>query len=121
MRRKKRFSIKMVALGLAVVAFSASPAQAVLDEGAYGNQPMYTQPLVTADDVKHPTPVTTPQLVTADDITHPSLVPSQPTVVASDDGFQIGTLGISGIVLLLGAAGVFVAVHQTRKGKLASA
>jgi hypothetical protein len=123
MKRRKRFTIKLVALGLAVAALSAAPAQAIPDEGHDG-MPVYSQSLVTADDIGRPSPGPTnnpPQLVTADDIQHPSLVPTQPTVVASDDGFEIGSLAMSGIVLLLGAGAAFVAVHQARKGKLASA
>jgi hypothetical protein len=106
MKRRKRFTIRLVALGLAVAALSAAPAQATPDEGAYGLQPsnVQSQPLVTADDIGRPTPE-----------------PSQPTVVASDNGIETGSLAMSGIVLLLGAGAAFVAVHQTRKGRLASA
>jgi hypothetical protein len=106
MKRRKRFTIKLVALGLAVAALSAAPAQAIPDEGAYGLQPLTVQreSLVTADDIGRPTPA-----------------PSQPTVVASDGGIETGSLAMSGIVLLLGAGAAFVAVHQARKGKLASA
>jgi hypothetical protein len=104
MKRRKRFTIKLVALGLAVAALSAPPAQGKLDEGLNGLQATYTQRLVTADDV-----------------THPSQVPSQPTVVQSDNGFELGTLGVSGIVLLLGAGAAFMAIYQVRNRKLASA
>jgi hypothetical protein len=126
MKRRKRFTIKLVALGFTVAALSAAPAQAIPDEGANGLQPLavQTESLVTADDIGRPSPGPTnnvPQLFTADDIQHPSLVPSQPTVVASDDGFEFGSLAMSGIVLLLGAGAALVAVHQVRRGKLASA
>jgi hypothetical protein len=106
MKRRKRYTIKLVALGLAVTALSAAPAQAGLDEGLNGLQPLTieSQSLVTADDIGRPTPA-----------------PSQPVVVASDKGIEFGTLAMSGIVLLLGAGAAFVAVQQTRKGKLASA
>jgi hypothetical protein len=106
MKRRKRFTIRLVALGLAVAALSAAPAQATLDEGAYGLEP-YT--------------VQSQSLVTADDIGRPSPGPSQPSVVASDDGIEIGSFAMSGIVLLLGAGAALVAVHQVRKGKLATA
>ena len=46
---------------------------------------------------------------------------SQPSLISSDEGFAIGTLGMTGIVLLLGAAAAVMTVHYTRKGKLASA
>jgi hypothetical protein len=126
MRRRKRFTIRLVALGLAVAALSAPPAQAKLDEGLNGLQPPYTeQTLVTADDIGRPTPVSTPtsipQLVTADDVTHPSLASDPTVVVQSGDGFEIGTLGISGIVLLLGVGAAFMAVYQVRKVRHASA
>jgi hypothetical protein len=125
MKRRKRFTIKLVALGLAVAALSAPPAQAKLDEGLNGLQASYTQRLVTADDIVRPSPLRQQQLqqplVTADDVTHPSQVPSQPTVVQSDDGFELGTLGVSGIVLLLGAGAAFMAVYQGRNRKRASA
>jgi hypothetical protein len=122
MKRRKRFTIKLVALGLAVAALSAPPAQAKLDEGLNGLQASYTQRLVTADDIVRPSPLRQQQqpLVTADDVTHPSQVQSQPTVVQSDDGFELGTLGVSSIVLLLGAAAAFMAVYQVRNRKLAS-
>jgi hypothetical protein len=122
MKRRKRFTIKLVALGLAVAALSAPPAQGKLDEGLNGLQASYTQRLVTADDIVRPSPLRQQQqpLVTADDVTHPSQVQSQPTVVQSDDGFELGTLGVSSIVLLLGAAAAFMAVYQVRNRKLAS-
>jgi len=122
MKRRKRFTIKLVALGLAATALSAAPAQAKLDEGLNGLQPSYTQQLVTADDIGRPSPMKmrVESLVTADDVTHPSQVPSQPTVVQSDDGFEIGTIGISAFVLLLAAGAGFVAIQQVHNRKLAS-
>jgi hypothetical protein len=130
MKRRKRFTIRLVALGLAVAALSAAPAQARLDEGLNGLQPLtvHSESLVTADDIGRPTPapsqplsVHSQSLVTADDIGRPTPAPSQPIVVASDDGIETGSLAMSGIVLLLGAGAAFVAVHQARKGRLASA
>lgn len=103
MKRRKRFTIRLVALGLAVAALSAPAAQAGLDEGVNGLQPPYTERLVTADDIGRPSPVS-----------------SQPTVVQSDDGIQIWPVAMT-IVLLLGAGAAFRGVHQVRKGKLASA
>ena len=138
MKRRKRFTIKLVALGFALAALSATPAQAKLDEGLNGLQPSYTprlfmaghtqrpsplraESLVTADDIARPSPQRVDALVTADDVTHPSQVPSQPTVVQTDDGFEVGTLGISAIVLLLVAGAGFVAIQQIQNRKLASA
>lgn len=114
MRRRKRFTIRLVALGLATAAFATPTALAIPDEGLNGLQPIEVVSLRTADDVEHPSLVSTPQVVTADDVAHPSLVESQP-VVSSDDGFTITTLGISSIVLLLAAGAAFMAMHQVRR------
>lgn len=120
MRRRKRFTIKLVALGLANMALAAPTALAVPDEGLNGLQPIQVVSLKTADDVERPTPVSSPPLVTADDVAHPSLVESQP-VVSTDDGFEFTTLGITGIVLLLGGGAAFMAMYQVRKANLANA
>ena len=123
MKRRKRFTIKLVALGFAVAALSAPPAQGKLDEGLNGLQAPYTQRLATADDIVRPSPLRQQEqpLITADDVTHPRQVPSQPTVFQSGDGFELGTLGVSGIVLLLGAGAAFMAVYQVRNRKHAIA
>ena len=97
MRRRKRFTIRLVALGLATAAVATPTALAIPDEGLNGLQPIEVVSLRTADDVAHP-----------------SLAESQP-VVSSDDGFTITTLGISGIVLLLAAGAAFMAMHQVRR------
>lgn len=121
MKRRKRFTIKLVALGLAVAALSAAPAQAKLDEGLNGLQPSYTQRLVTADDIGRPTPMSPQPILTADDVTHPRQVPSQPTVFQKEGGFEGDIIGISAFVLLLGMGAAFLAVHQVRNRRLASA
>jgi hypothetical protein len=120
MRRKKRITIRLVALGLAVAALAAPPVQAGLDEGLNGLQPISIQTLTTADDIGRPSPGPTPHLVTADDVKHPSLVPNQPLAVKSDNGFEIWPVAMT-IVLLLAVGAVVSAVHQARKGRLASA
>jgi hypothetical protein len=128
MRRKKRFTIRLVALGFAVAAISAAPAQAKLDEG-YG-VPNQAEPtfVVSPDDravnLMSPTQIAPTQVVSPDDraLSRVSPVtPIQPTVTSSDDSFQIGTLGTMGIALLLAAALTLAAVYQGRRGKLASA
>jgi hypothetical protein len=123
MTRRKRFTIRLVALGFAVAALSAPTAQAIPDEGLNGLQPIEVVSMRTADDVRHPSSVASQaaSLKTADDVAHPSLVASPPTVASGDDGFSISTLGISGIVLLLGGGAAFMAVHQVRGRKMAHA
>jgi hypothetical protein len=129
MKRRKRFTIKLVALGLAVAAISASPAQAILDEGLHGLQPVYSESLVVSPDDRNVNLMPTAQIepsviVSPDDRKFSRMSPATATrtsLTSSDDGFEIGTLGISGIVLLLGAAATFVAAHQARRGKLAGA
>jgi hypothetical protein len=149
MKRRKRLTIKMVALGLAVAGIAAAPAQAKLDEGlglpkqseptlAVGSDdrgfsrmaPTQIEPnvIVGSDDRgfsrMSPTQIEPNVIVSPDDRkvsrTSPTTA-SQPSLISSDDGFEIGTLGMTGIVLLLGAGAAVVAVQHTRKGKLASA
>jgi len=104
MKRKKRITIKLVAVGLAVAALAAPPAMARLDEGL-GVQAQPATRVVSPDDRA---------------TSRVSPVPAQPSIVATDDGFELGALGMSGIVLLLGAGGAVLAVNHSRKGKLAS-
>jgi hypothetical protein len=127
MTRRKWFRIRFVALGLAVAAFSAPAAQAKLDEGL--GLPKQSEPtlIVSPDDrnvqLVTPTQVEPNIVVSPDDraIRRSEVSPSQPTAVSSDDGFELGTLGMSGIVLLLAAGGTFVAIRQVHNGRLANA
>ena len=127
MKRRNWFRIRFVALGLAVAAISAPAAQAKLDEGL--GLPKQSEPtlIVSPDDrnlqLMAPTQVEPNIVVGPDDraVRRSEVAPSQPSAISSDDGFELGTLGLSGIVLLLGAAAIFVAVRQTHNGKLASA
>jgi hypothetical protein len=127
MRRRKRFTIRLVALGLAVAAVSASPAQAYLDEGL--GMPKQSEPTLamSPDDrnlsIVSPARIEPNVVVSPDDraVQRSHVAPSQASSSASDDGFEIGTLGMSGIVLLLGAGMALLAVHEARRGKLASA
>jgi hypothetical protein len=127
MRRRKRFTIKIVALGFAVSALMAAPAQAYIDEG-YGMQKQ-TPAALGADDralVRMSTPTLEPNvIVSPDDRAVTRVSPdtiSQPHAVATtDDGFQISDFGIAGIVLLLGAAGILVAARHLQSGRLANA
>ena len=127
MRRKKRIAIRMVALGLAVAGLSAPAAQATLDEGFNGLQPLSIEPvLVTADDIGRPTAGTTQgtvdrQILSADDMVgRVTPTPSQPILVSSDGGYEFWPVTMGGMLLLLGAGVVLIAVQQTRR-KLATA
>jgi hypothetical protein len=135
MKRKKRFTIRLVALGFAVVAVSAAPAQAKLDEGlGFHWAGPAQQGMISPDDrvdrvmpgPSHQATVTglksSQQILSADDLSgRVTPVASQPSVVSSDDSFEWGTVGISGFVLLLGAVGAYLIVHHSNKGRLASA
>jgi len=134
MKRRKRFTIRLIALGLAIVAVSAAPAQAKLDEGVGFHWTSERQGTIAPDDrVNRVVPGATRlnvvalesssvQILSADDLTgRVTPKPGQPSVVASDDdGFAWGTIGMSGFVLLLGAIGTYLILHQSNKGKLAS-
>jgi hypothetical protein len=128
MRRRKRFTIKLVALGLALAAISASPAQAKLDEGL--GMPRQSEPILVVSpddrnlDLTPAVQIEPNVIVSPDDRRLSRMSPvaaAQPSLVSSDDGFELGTFGMGGIILLVGAAGTLLALHQTRKGKLASA
>jgi hypothetical protein len=128
MKRRKRLTIKMVALGLAVAGIAAAPAQAKLDEGL--GLPKQSEPiLVVGSDDRgfsrvSPAQIEPNVIVSPDDRkvsrTSPTTA-SEPSVISSDDGFNFGALGMTGIVLLLGAGAAVVTVHHSRKGRLASA
>jgi hypothetical protein len=110
MRRRKRFTIKLVALGLAVIGFSATPAQAKLDEGINGLQPMSIQ-------------TSKQHTLVPDDRAGSREFPvsSQPRVVSDDDGFELATLGVSGIALVLAVGAMSVSIYGVRRRRMASA
>ena len=111
MRRRKRFIIKLVALGLAVAAISASPVQARLDEGTGVPTQMATGSDDRGGNLKLPAPYepTVGQGSTAQ------------TSTSNDNDVAIVTLGAAGIILALGAGVAMVAVYEARKRRLASA
>lgn len=123
MKRKKRFTIRMVALGLAVAGLAAPSAQAWVDEGGVGGTR-----IVSPDDrpLAHGASYSSyaqPHLVVSPDdraVSRMSPAPEQPTLVSNDDGFEIGTLQLTGIILLLGAGAAVLVVAQSRRSKLAS-
>jgi hypothetical protein len=131
MKRRKRFTIKMVALGLAVAAVAAPAAQAGPD-GMSGPElrSIHDSAVLSAgnviggpdDRVIH---TYRGEVVTSPDdrAIHGTESPvTQP--VSADDGnrFELSTGALSGIVLLLAASAMTaVLVRQNRRGKLASA
>jgi hypothetical protein len=123
MRRRKRFTIKLVAVGLAVAAIAPTTAQAWFDEGGAGG----TQ-IVSPDDrplhgMSYSSYTEPNAVVSPDDraVSRMSPTTNQPSLVSSDDGFELGTLGMTGIVLALGAAAALIAAHETRRHRLAGA
>jgi hypothetical protein len=128
MRRKKRFTIKMVALGFAVAAIAAPAAQAI-PEGVQGSDMRVLngdsgQPVVSPDDrLIHGT---SPQVVKSPDdrpIHGTSVQPTSQPISAQDSSrFELSNGAFTGIALgLLAAALAAYGVHQVRKaGKLAS-
>jgi hypothetical protein len=126
MRRKKRFTIRMVALGFAVAAMAAPAAQAI-PEGAQGSDMRALHGdsgVVSPDDrMIHGT---SPQVVKSPDdrpVHGTSVQPTSQPVSAQDSSrFELSNGALTGIVLgLLAAALAGYTVHQVRKaGKLAS-
>lgn len=133
MRRKKRFTIRLVALGFAVAAIGAPTAQAI-PEGmdgsdlralhSAGTQPVVT-PVVSPDD--RAIHGTNPQhVISPDDRPLPraiSVEQTQPVASADDSGFQLSNGAFGGIFLALLAAMMvgFSAYHIRREHKPASA
>jgi hypothetical protein len=129
MRRRKRFTIKFVALGFAVSALLAAPAQARVDEGL--GMPKQSEPTLQlgADDrslARMSTPTLEPNVVVSPDdravsrISPATLNQSHTVTSTSSDGYEIVDFGVGGIVLLLGAATIVVAARHMYNGRLAS-
>jgi hypothetical protein len=129
MRRKKRFTIKMVALGFAAAAIAAPAAQAI-PESVQGSDLRAlhtggTEPVVSPDDrIMHGT---NPQIVKSPDdraVHGTTSVKPAPQPVSAEDGsrFELSNGAVTGIVLgLLAAAMAAFAALQVRKaGKLAN-
>jgi hypothetical protein len=127
MRFKKRFTIKMVALGFAVAALAAPAAQAI-PEGVQGSDMRVlhggsAEPVVSPDDrLIHGT---NPQIVKSPDdrVIHGTSVQptSQPVSATESTRFELSNGALTGIALgLLAAALAAYGVHQVRRaGKLA--
>jgi hypothetical protein len=106
MRRRKRFIIKLVALGLSVAAISASPVQARLDEGL--GVPRQSEPTLVIRPEDRRAPWMSPATA------------SRSRVSNDDNGVELVTLGVTVIILALGAGVALIAAHEARKRKLAS-
>jgi hypothetical protein len=134
MKRKKRLTIRLVALGLAAAAVAA-PAATAMPDGLNGVEARSLQDsrnqIVSPDDrglglrAEQAAPVQAAFVVGPDDrsLNRASNVQKATPPVASDsDGLEVGTVALSGIVLLLAAGGMTaLAIHQKDKGKLANA
>jgi hypothetical protein len=128
MRRRKRFTIKVVALGFAVSALMAAPAHAGLDEG-YGMQKQSAATLQLGPDDRSlsriSTAVSPSPIVSPDDRAisrvSPDTIVQPHTVATTNDGYEIVDFGVAGIVLLLGAAAILMTVRHVQHGRLANA
>lgn len=125
MKRRKRFTIKLVALGFAVTALAAPTAQARLDQSS-GSATKVVSPDDRPIHGVGYSSYTQPSVVLgADDRSFNRMSPAtsqtSPVSVSSDDGFELGTLGMSGIILALAAGAALIAVHEARKHRLVGA
>ncbi|MET0939452.1 MAG: hypothetical protein ABWY51_09555 [Gaiellaceae bacterium] len=148
MRRKKRFSIGWVALGLAVVAIVPVTAQAKPLPSAPSHEqgmPVYVIGTLSPDDrafsrvdsarqveipyLSHGVGVTTAELGIAtgspDDRGFARTQPEAVTIVATDDGsrYDLNPYVVSGfgLALLLLAGGMGIAIRHSRKTTLSPA
>jgi hypothetical protein len=122
MRRKKRFTIKLVAIGFAVAAIGAPAAQAI-PEGMDGSDvralhSVGIQPVVSPDDrTMHGM---NPQVVKSPD-DRPfhgatSVQSAQPVSATDDRGFELSNGVLSGLALaLLAAMMIGYSAHHVRK------
>jgi hypothetical protein len=132
MKRRKRFTIRLVALGFAVTAIAAPTAQAG-PEGLTGPELRSVhESLVPTDVVRtpdnrvtftsrwEPQPVMSPEDLVVQR-TNPTSTPS-PTSLSDDSRFEVSTTALTGMILLLAAGGAgIIVLRQSRKGRLASA
>jgi len=126
MKRKKRFTIKLVALGFAITALASPSAQAYLDPSGTGRTQIVTPQDRPIHGVGYSSYSTQPNVVLgADDRAFDRLSPTTreaPVLTSSDGGgFELGALGMTGIVLALMAGAALIAVYEARKHKLIGA
>jgi len=124
MKRSKRFTLRRVALGLAVAAVVPATAQARPMEVS-GNDLRAIHDVAVSDALGHGVGVTEKSLgliASPDDRSFSRQSSSQPVVATSDgSGLDYGTGSLGGLLLILAAAGSALAVHHSRKGKLSPA
>jgi hypothetical protein len=127
MKRRKRITLKMVALGFAAAAFAAPVAQAI-PEGMQGSdlQVLHSGGTVVSPDDRAVHGTTPPVVTSPDDrAIHgaTSVKPTpQPVSVDGGNGFELSNGVLTGIVLgVLAAVMAGYAARQIRRGKLASA
>jgi hypothetical protein len=132
MKRRKRYAIRLAALGFAVTAIAAPTAQAG-PEGLTGPELRSVhESLVPTDVVRtpdnrvsftsrwEPQPVMSPEDLVVQRTT-PTSTPS-PTSLSDDSRFEVSTTALTGMILLLAAGGAgIIVLRQSRKGRLASA
>ena len=132
MKRRKRFSIRLIALGFAVTAIAAPAALAVpsdpdtnrVESGLYYSAS--DNSITSPDDRKMHATWSQPSAVdtvisSPDDRKVHATWPQQPTqaVANHDDGFGTDSI-VGGLVLLLiGSVGIAVVVRTVRNGRLA--
>jgi hypothetical protein len=136
MRRKKRFAIGWVAIGLAVVAMAPVTAAAKplpTDQSLAQYELSQAQGTPSPDDrafSRVDSAVETPYVshgvgVTPDDRGFARVGPETTTIVATDDGsrFDVNPYVVSGfgLALLLLAGGMGIAIRQSRKTTLSPA
>jgi hypothetical protein len=118
MRRRKWFSIRIVALGFAVSALMAAPAQAGLDEG-YGMQKSAAtlgpddRSLSRISTAVSPTPVVSPDDRAISRVS-PHTINQPHAVATTDDGYEIVNFGVAGLVLVLGAGMILMAAREVQ-------
>jgi hypothetical protein len=133
MKRRKRYFIRLAALGFAVTAIAAPAAQAGPDGLTGPEMRSIHESLVATGDVVNapdnrlsyasrwePQPVMSPEdLVVQRTSSSPT-----PSPTSADDGsrFEVSTPTLTGMILLLVAGGAgFIVLRQNRRGRLASA
>ena len=128
MTRSKRYTIRRIALGLAVAAI-VTPATAQarpLDVSGSDSRALHqlSVPVVGSEDVAFSRQTAeSPTVVGAEDLAFSRQPAGNPAVVSADggNGYDAGVGTLGGLVLILAAAGTAVAVHHSRKAKLSPA
>jgi hypothetical protein len=103
-------SLRRIALGLAVAALVPATAQArPLDLDGTDLRVIHTQA------------VAGPAVVGAEDLAFARRSAAAPAVQEGNDGYEVGTGSVAGLVLILAGAGAALAVRHSRKANLSPA